>query len=388
MINSNDYKPKTSFRAHERKAPLTFFPIGLDIGYGSVKAISPLWQNIFPAYAVEVPELAPVLGAADDSYLTYEDLATGKKYYVGESAIWNLGNSTNISEDELFCRARYIQPSYRVLFDVAIGLSIRSNIYGSRGDRKIKIQMGLPPAWLEDQTLYSEILSGSHHFVLTQGSNRPEKFDLHFEKEDFDYISQPLGTLFSCALDSNAKPVPIGHDLMSSVVDIFDGGHNTLDNYIINKHIPSSGRTFDSLGMRQVYRNTMVRIKKELGVNCTYASLQEALTKGTVNYFNRLKLESHEYSFTGILEEESRKLCNEAIHKLNEISPLDKVRFLIITGGTGAAWADQIRETLSGLENISILMGNENEPDLPLTFANVRGYYYTLYHSLVSRAVA
>jgi molybdopterin biosynthesis enzyme len=54
--------------------------------------------------------------------------------------------------------------------------------------------------------------------------------------------------------------------------------------------------------------------------------------------------------------------------------PLYEYDYLIITGGTSAAWANRIRETLKDMETLKIINGNCND-NIPLIFANVRGYY-------------
>jgi hypothetical protein len=48
---------------------------------------------------------------------------------------------------------------------------------------------------------------------------------------------------------------------------------------------------------------------------------------------------------------------------------------MIVTGGTGDAWMPIIRENMKDMETVTIIGGNENEPDLPMVYSNVRGYF-------------
>ena len=59
---------------------------------------------------------------------------------------------------------------------------------------------------------------------------------------------------------------------------------------------------------------------------------------------------------------------------MTQMFPLYEYDYLIITGGTGAAWSSRIREILKDMETLKIVDGNCNDT-LPYVFANVRGYY-------------
>ena len=48
--------------------------------------------------------------------------------------------------------------------------------------------------------------------------------------------------------------------------------------------------------------------------------------------------------------------------------------YLVITGGTGAAWFNYIKEYYKDLETLTIIDGASND-NLPSIFSNVRGYY-------------
>ena len=55
--------------------------------------------------------------------------------------------------------------------------------------------------------------------------------------------------------------------------------------------------------------------------------------------------------------------------------------YLIITGGTGAAWLDQIRDKFKTMNTLTIINGNQND-NLPFIYNNVRGYYLYRYMKL------
>ena len=60
---------------------------------------------------------------------------------------------------------------------------------------------------------------------------------------------------------------------------------------------------------------------------------------------------------------------------------MEEYDYLIITGGTSAAWRDMIRDYFSGMETLKIENGNKNG-GMKAIFANVRGYYMYRYGML------
>lgn len=109
--------------------------------------------------------------------------------------------------------------------------------------------------------------------------------------------------------------------------------------------------------------------------------MQKWLEVGTVPSFDRRTLSSSTHPFADILEKESYKVCDEALNTLADAVPLSSYEYMIITGGTGAAWLPRIEEKFKNLNTLTILHGNQND-GLPFVYSNVRGYYYYLYNTV------
>ena len=58
--------------------------------------------------------------------------------------------------------------------------------------------------------------------------------------------------------------------------------------------------------------------------------------------------------------------------------------YLVITGGTGAAWYNQIKDHFKDMNTLKIIAGNQND-NIPFIFSNVRGYYMAMYNKLIKR---
>ena len=88
---------------------------------------------------------------------------------------------------------------------------------------------------------------------------------------------------------------------------------------------------------------------------------------------------------TDFLTKANNIVCAEAIETINGYyNYLQDVDYLVVTGGTGAAWFDMIKDFYKGLTSLTIINGTENE-NIPAIFANVRGYYMQQLNTLKKR---
>jgi len=84
----------------------------------------------------------------------------------------------------------------------------------------------------------------------------------------------------------------------------------------------------------------------------------------------------------GYIEKACKEVATQAAKKLYEMAEyFTDYDVLVVTGGTGAAWIQYFRETLSGLEDLKIIPGNDGN-ELPIYYANARGYYMSAYRRL------
>ena len=76
----------------------------------------------------------------------------------------------------------------------------------------------------------------------------------------------------------------------------------------------------------------------------------------------------------------------EAINTINGYyNYLQDEDFLVITGGTGAAWINIIREFYKEMSTLKIIDGSANDT-VPAIFSNVRGYYMQQLNVLKKRS--
>ena len=360
--------------------------IALDIGYSAVKCFSPNSIICFPSYAKRVPDDFQFVAGAPASSILYRDLDNGQTWLVGEVAQNTMkSGDTSDSESALYGRERYYSDMYKVIADVGLGLASRSNKYGQPDiNDKIVIQTGLPERYMDDESDLKDALSGSRRFALCVGAGNWETFSFNISTDDIYVMSQPKGTLLSVCIDKNGHFLPEAKEYLSSNVLVFDPGFGTLDLFSISSGAVGPGETYADLGMKRVLQETAKLIKEHYDVVIPVPAMQKYLETGKVRYFDRKKITSKEYDFGELLAVANVQVCEEAINRMINSVNLVDYEYMIVTGGTGAAWLNIIKDRLSGIDSLRILCGNQNDA-LPFVYSNVRGYYYYRHSKLLKK---
>lgn len=380
MTSTKNYRVKTSFTPRPNGHTEDAWQVGIDIGYSSVKIYSPNMVAQFPSFAE--PNSNPEIGTVDPHHIRYTNLETGGQWIVGRSAqnSFTQGN-TSYTDNSIYQRNRYDTEMFAVLVDVAIGLSASKNEFGDPKNLPIHIQTGLPSTYLdEDSKPLKKAFARRHHFSIKVGANEPVEYDITIKPEDISVMEQPMGTLMSVSFDTDHNPIPQADLYLSSKVLILDGGHGTFDTFEIANHQVSDKVTFNEFSMRKVLERTINAIYEKYDTRISPIAIQKCLETGKF-VRNKDKFSSENIDFADILEEQSEQLFEEMINRIAGTNNLAEYDFIIITGGTGAAWADLIKEKLSGIEGLRFVDGNQNDITLPFDFANARGYYMFRYQA-------
>lgn len=388
MTKTIDYRTKSIMNEVQNVGVEGYWPIAIDVGYSAVKCFSPNMICAFPSYAKNLGKNPTLYGDQDLHEILYRDGETGEIWRVGRSAQLMIDDrDTSDSQMELYSRERYFSPMFKVLIRTGLALSILNNSAGNYNGKPLMVQTGLPPAYLEDDKDYLiDVIAGHHKFAIKTGKQRSYiNMELDILKKNVDVMSQPEGTLMSIAMDDNAMTIPGAKKYFQSRIILCDVGHGTLDLFDIVNRTSHSKETFNEYGMREVLNLTSRKIKERTGVTIRSAAMQNALETGTVTIKKRngMKISSKTEPFNDLLEEASIQICRDAVEKImNMYSGLFQYDYLVLTGGTSAAWEPYIKEYFKDVEGLVVVMGNENCPDLDMIFCNVRGYYMYLINTL------
>lgn len=381
-MNTRKFRTKTEFIKKDNGKIPGIWEIALDIGYSAVKLFSPNIVASFPSYAKRVGPDFQFAAIPPKESILYKDLETGEMWLVGEIAQNTIASGdTSDSESSLYSRERYNSAMFSVISRTGLGIGMLTNEYGKYAKEKIVVQTGLPERYMSDENDLKDSLSGTHRFALKIGNDDWVKFSFTLEFENIYVMSQPKGTLFSICIDKNGQFHKDASKYLSSSIIVFDPGFGTLDIFPINKGVVGRGETFANLGMKRVLQETSALIKKEFDVNVSVPEMQKHLESGKVRYVNKKKFEAKEYSFDKLLAAANNQVCEEAITEMAGAIPLIDYNYIIITGGTGAAWMHHIEEKFKNFSTLTLIRGNQND-ELSLIYSNVRGYYLYRFNKL------
>ena len=378
-MDSKDFQTKTLF--FNKKSPTLdgFHPIALDIGYSAVKGFSPSKIFCFPSFAKR--KVNAIIGTPDDAQILYKDGITGEEWVVGQMAYEMMSSDdSNESVSSLYGRNRYYSPMFTVIARTGLGLGLLNN--QNVVNDNILLQTGLPPKFIkEDSPKLKECLEGEHIFDLKIGNNPWKHFSFKIDRKNISIMPQPMGTLYSTVMDNEAHQTDYASKMFRSNVIIFDAGFGTLDIFDIRNGSLNYYETFGELGMKRVLTETCNEIYAQYLTDIPVYSMQTILKTGYFKYYDRRSNTSKKVEIDKMLEEANREVCYEALNKVQDAcNNLIDHDYFVITGGTGAAWENYIKEYFSGMETLTVMSGNVND-SLPCIFANVRGYYMFLISS-------
>ena len=382
-METYEYKTRTFFKEiHNPVLSPDKWCIGLDIGYGGVKGYAQNTAFCFPAFAIENPGSTRIDFGFDQeqgSLIQYKDDA-GRLWNVGECA-QDIISASDTSAGSLaaYGRHRYTAPMFTVLFRVGMAASMRKNQFGDPADKELVIQSGLPPKYLNaDKDDFKEVMLGTHHYFVKFGAGPWEEFNFAiYERNILPLISQPMGTLLSIATTVHLTPTPDAPKYLGSKILIMDVGFGTLDLFPMTKGdvTIAACETDEHLGMKQILQDTAADILQQFHFEVSVPAMQQYLSSGVIPA--KVGKAYKKMSFKEILNQHSRDICNKAIDKVLDTYNIAEYQYLVITGGTGAAWSTMIRENevFKESDTIQIVSGNQGDPSLPYVLSNARGYY-------------
>lgn len=384
MRDTSNFRTKTSFIKRENVRTEGVWEIAIDIGYSAVKLFSPNMVARFPSYAKRVDESFAYASEVPASSILYKDLETGRMWLVGEKAqdIMTVSDTSD-SEATLYGRERYYSEMYKVITNTGLGIGLMPNEYGSIDNDKLVVQTGLPEKYMADEEEIIDSLKGNHHFALKIANGDWQQFSFELQHEDVFVMSQPKGTLFSVCMNTNGTFHTNAKKYLSSSVIVFDPGFGTLDIFPISTGVVGRGETYPDLGMKRILQETSRLIKDNYKVNIPVPAMQKYLSTGKVRYVDKksFPIVSKEYEFGNLLADASSNVCKEAIQRMMGAIEMIDYNYMIVTGGTGAAWFNQIKNIFKEFTTLEVIQGSQND-DLPFVFSNVRGYYYYRYNKL------
>lgn len=383
MVNTLSFKTATEIVQKNNVSIENYWPMAIDYGFSATKGISPNMIYRFPSYARETT--GTLIGESRDTDIQYK----------GEDGIvWNVGQMAQdmIVKGEsvdaaamLYGRNRYFTPMFKVIIRAGLALGMMGNNNGSPIGRTIVLQTGLPPEYIEEDTSkLKKSISGHHSFYLKIGRGQWTPFDIDLLEENIYVMPQPLGSVYSAICNEKAGFISEAKDILTSDLLVFDGGFGTFDVAEIKSRQIDKTRmmTDEALGMKAILQLTTDKIFRKYNTKIKVPEFQKCLGDGFFKTFDEENMRTTQIRFADILEESSREICMKMLGKTKTMyNNFIDYKYIIVTGGTGAAWYEYITSYLSGMEGLHVIGANRNEI-LSHVYSNVRGYYMYLVNNI------
>ena len=349
--------------------------IALDGGYSSVKGVSPNRIFMFPSYAKKAPKDLEVVGKVRAGDLQFRDNKTGEIWLVGQAAeaLMDQRDLEYTTDASLYTRYRYDSDVYRVI--MATGMAI--GLWGTGQGNEIFLQTGLPAKYKDsDSPRIVKALIGDYDIGVKVGNLDWVNFQFSLDADHIGVMEQPQGTLCSVAYDNDGISQE-GKKILHSDCLILDLGFGTEDIFASRVGYKSKHDTHSDTGMRAVFEEVIARMTKEHPeAEFKIFELQKYLEDGNAKYFDQDSRRVIKIDFSKLLDEVNKEICEKSVNRLLEdYNNLMDYKYLIVTGGTGESRFEQIKEMLSGIEDLTVLPGNLNNRDLSFMYSNVIGYY-------------
>jgi len=300
--------------------------IGLDVGYGFVKATDGVDGYSFPSVVGDgnknglTYRISPQKGKrrmVDNLQIIYND----RQYYIGTPAI---RHSNYIARD--ISLARDFGAEYEVLFYGALSL------FSDQKDNNFRVVTGLPPERMHLAPELTQRMLGERAITVVD-SGRKEQIKITVD--DLEVVPQPLGTYWAEFFEAESEKSPRGR------VGILDIGFGTSDFVAIEdeEYLPMKSRTVN-IGTSSAYREISNALFAAYGVMKEIHALDEVVISKTV------KVSGEVHDVTHILEEAFERLASKLFIEINSTWLVKDFDCLLFTGGGSHAVRKHLRPRL------------------------------------------
>ena len=378
-MKTENYCAKTSFIQRKNAASPDKKLVAIDIGYSSVKCCTD--DSYYSFLSMARPVHGEMFGETNQKDIFYRDKSG--TWRVGNSILSGMSvNDTSDSENTLYSRDRYESKMFKVIYLTGMGLCLLNEPDIENGnERPLYLQTGLPPAYLKsDKGDLVSVLSGDHSFEIKVGQKDWKTIQFTLPSDRVLVMPQPQGSLYSASLDNNCRHIQEAAGYFDSNILVLDPGFGTFDTFAIKNRQLVSSESFPDFGMRAVYKKRADEILLKYNEHVSVHSIPKILTSGYVQVLQKKPYNTKNEPIEKLLTECSFEICMKALETIRTAYDyLREFQYLLVTGGTGQAWLEHIKEYFEGLNQLKIITGNQNDNRLPQVFSNVRGYYLFLY---------
>ncbi len=391
--------------------------VAVDPGFDSIKVVVNGYYVKFPKEVVDVTDIDEsfFVGKKNNTYMKVIDYISGKQHLVGSYAATYLseqkGNVANgIEESErlhdTFETFKTVEKQILIMSAIAKGLIYYAKeskdntiILHKRDDGVYELRTGigelfigvaLPHDAVEGSWSYMDSwLKEKHMFTLeTCDATYEVNLDTHRTMSGSQVIASLYGVLTNDVGEQlEEESGVLSENKLPAIV--IDGGYLTLGiAHFTSVQLVDYSDSNLQYAMKNINENVAKRIVEETGrQDITSMYVKQIMRKKDhiMHYRGKDGKGSYSLDVAEYVNEETKKVCEELVQSLRDrYDDLLETKSIVITGGTGIAYYEHIKELLSDSDWIDVTLtdyefyGEKITPD----FAIVIGMYKVLHHAV------
>lgn len=319
--------------------------IGIDLGYGYVKASDGQTAHVFPStigigQRIRFKSLLTSLQKLTDNLAITVD---NRKYFIGELAI---------KQSEIVSRSlgrnRTEDTSAKVLLLAALAL------YAEKDEQSFNVVTGLPVDYYSTfRDEWNQLILGTHSVKVDNGQQEKSRV---IKVEKLQIIPQPFGTLYDKILNSEGEMVDQSYSgLRVGIVDI---GFKTSDFAVAdNLEFIDKSSSSREIAMCTAFNLLTERFREKYFIRKESYQLDKIVESGI------LRIAGESINVEESINEAFAIVASKIATEINSIWDKKELDKIILTGGGGEAISQYL---LPKFKNMELVKGAQ--------FANVRGY--------------
>ena len=363
--------------------------LAIDPGFDSFKVVANGKTFKFPSNVIETDERKMSDYNLREDFMLYKD-CFGTTYRVGQYARELIFQNKDVKErsrevEEFYTEQRFTSGDFQVSLRAAIALALEKEGLPSHYDGTIYVMVALPHSCRARYTpAVVGATAGHHTFSMRLGQGYEKEYSFTIGDKNVMTVSQTIASILGETSDDHGK---INRDkffyLSNGPTLVLDGGYYTMGIVEVSK----GGSVDDSKtesDVRHAMRNVNSQVAREVRKvrsDIEHYQVEYLLHQndGVIRYMQDGKAQT--LDLKSLREQKIRAVCGDFARYLDEkYNHLLDVRYVLVTGGTGAAFYPHLlahfeKSGVMDREHIllasSSLCGIEN----PIEFSIVVGAY-------------
>lgn len=364
--------------------------IAIDPGFDAMKVIANGIHFKFPFSAVETDERKMSDYGGRKEFILYKD-RSGATWRVGQYARTLMYENKSQQDDptaKLYTEERFISPEATVGILSAIAKAIDlTGLYNEQADLDIRLIVALPHSVRNKYApTVAGLVSGAQRFYMTFDDGEEKEYRFNIVEQNVLTVSQTIAAILGETSDDNGYiDESKYHYLANGPTLVVDGGYYTMGLVPVSRGGSVDDDHAES-NTNYAMKNVNLGVAKEIAdtrPDIKHYSVEYLLSQGEseIRYMDKGQNKVVSIDLSVIREKKLQNVCSNFIRYLNKkYNDLIDFRYVLVTGGTGAAFFSQLLAYYKGtgvmdedhmLLTHPVLSGNE----LPIEFSVVTGAY-------------